>query len=274
MIETGISTASFFGKAFTEEAVANIAKMGAPVCEVFLDTFSEYEMDFVRMLREKTDENGIAVRSVHAMSTQFEPQLFSINSRQQRDARALLGKIFRAARTLGAGMYVFHGPPAFRRTLRLLGDYERMGDVVSGLADLAGEYGLRFTWENVHWCAYSHARFARRLLEHVTSENLFFTLDIKQAAMSGHTVAEYMEDMGERIANVHLCDFYHTENGKVRTCLPDAGELDMAWLKAGLERLGYDGAVILEVYSDNYRTFDELAASYAKVRAALTAPGC
>lgn len=274
MMETGISTASFFGKAFTEEAVVRIAQMGAPVCEVFLDTFSEYEQDFVRMLREKTDENGLAVRSVHAMSTQFEPQLFSINVRQQNDARALLEKIFRAARTLGAGLYVFHGPPAFRRTLRLLDDYERMGAIVSGLADLAGEYGLRFTWENVHWCAYGHERFARRLLEHVNSDNLFFTLDIKQAVMSGRTVAGYLEDMGERIANVHLCDYRYTKDGKVRTCLPDGGELDMAWLKAELERRGYDGAVILEVYSDNYETFDELAASYAKVRAAFTDTNC
>ncbi|NLT17566.1 MAG: sugar phosphate isomerase/epimerase [Clostridiales bacterium] len=272
MMETGISTACFFGKAFTEEAVDHIAKMGAPVCEIFLDTYSEYEQDFARMLRDRADAKGLAVRSVHAMSTQFEPQLFSINGRQQKDARELMEKVFSAARTLGAGIYVFHGPPAFRRTLRLLSDYERMGAIVSGLADMAAQYGLRFTWENVHWCAYGHERFAKRLLEHVKSENLYFTLDIKQAVMSGRKVAEYMEDMGPLIANVHLCDYRHTGDGRVLTCLPGAGELDMAWLRSGLERCGYGGAVILEVYSDNYRTFEELGESYAKVKEAFTAP--
>lgn len=272
MIETGISTASFFGKALTEDAVDRIAGMGASACEIFLDTFSEYETGFARMLREKADENGLAVRSVHAMSTQFEPQLFSINTRQRQDARVLLEKVFRAARTLGAGSYVFHGPPAFRRTFRLLRDYERMGAVVSGLADLAADHGLRFTWENVHWCAYGHAGFARRLLEHVKSDNLYFTLDIKQAVMSGNTVADYMEDMGDRVANVHLCDYRHKEDGGVRTCLPGHGVFDMAWLKAELERRGYGGSVILEVYSDNYETYGELAESYIRVREAFTDP--
>ncbi|MFZ5974083.1 MAG: sugar phosphate isomerase/epimerase family protein [Bacillota bacterium] len=269
MITTGVSTASFFGKVFTEEAVEHIAKMGAPVCEVFLDTFSEYEQDFVCMLRERTEANDLRVQSVHAMSTQFEPQLFSINTRQQRDARAMLEKVFQAARTLGAQMYVFHGPPAFKRTLKLLNDYARLGTIVSTLSDLAGEYGLRFTWENVHWCAYGHEHFAHRLLEHVQSENLYFTLDIKQAVLSGHTVGEYIEDMGERIANVHLCDYFRAEDGNIYTCLPGKGELDLLWLKEALIRRGYDGSVILEVYSSNYQTFSQLHESYKMVQEAF-----
>lgn len=266
MITTGVSTASFFGKAFTEEAVEHIAKMGAPVCEVFLDTFSEYEQDFVCMLKERVLANALRVQSVHAMSTQFEPQLFSINTRQQRDARAMLEKVFRAARILGAEMYVFHGPPAFKRTLKLLSDYERLGTIVSALSELAEQYGLRFTWENVHWCAYGHEQFAHRLLEHVQSKNLYFTLDIKQAVLSGHTVGEYIEDMGARIANVHLCDYYRADDGNIHTCLPGSGELDLLWLKDQLMRRGYDGAVILEVYSSNYQTFSQLHESYNKIR--------
>lgn len=262
MITTGISTASFFGKMFTEEAIVHIAEMGARVCEVFLDTFSEYEQDFACMLREKTDANALRVQSVHAMSTQFEPQLFSINPRQQKDARAMLKKVFRAAQTLGAKMYVFHGPPAFNRTLSLINDYERLGTIVSGLADMAAEHGLLFTWENVHWCAYGHGQFAHRLLEYVQSGNLYFTLDIKQAVMSGCTIGEYIKDMGNRIANVHLCDYCRSEDGYVRTCLPGSGELDLAWLKDSLMERGYGGAVILEVYSNNYQTFSQLSESY------------
>ncbi len=136
---------------------------------------------------------------------------------------------------------------------------------------MAAQYGLRFTWENVHWCAYGHERFAKRLLEHVKSENLYFTLDIKQAVMSGRKVAEYMEDMGPLIANVHLCD-YHTGDGRVLTCLPGAGELDMAWLRSGLERLRIRRRRDPRGILDNYRTFEELGESYAKVKEAFTAP--
>jgi sugar phosphate isomerase/epimerase len=263
---TGVSTASFFGKEYTENTLEHIARMGAPVCEVFLDTYCEYEPEFALLLKERTEECGLKVQSVHAMSTQFEPQLFSMNERQRSDARGMLEKVFKSARTLGAGAYVFHGPPAFQRTLRLVHDYAHMGAIVSPLCDMAAEYGLKFTWENVFWCAYRHTQFAHRLLEHVKSDNLWFTLDIKQAVLSGHAPEGYIEDMGERIANVHLCDYATDADGKIKTCLPGEGELDMRLLRERLERFGFAGAVILEVYSSNYKTYQELGACYARLR--------
>ena len=44
-MEIGISTASLFGRLYNEDAVKAIEELDARVCEVFLETYSEYNED-------------------------------------------------------------------------------------------------------------------------------------------------------------------------------------------------------------------------------------
>ncbi len=266
MIRTGISTASFFGKIFTEDTIEYIAKMGTNMCEIFLDTFSEYEPEFIDILLERTKKYGLNVNSMHAMSTQFEPQLFSQNPRQSQDAIKMISKVFDAGQRLGASVYVFHGLPAFQRTNKLVNDYKRMAEIISPVADIAAEYGIKFAWENVNWCAYKHPCFARKIQNYITSDNLYFTMDVKQALMSGYSVEEYLDDMQDRVANVHVCDYIKCPDGSIKTCLPGKGEMDFPWLAKRLKEQGYSGSVIFEVYSSNYKNYSEMAASYKYIK--------
>lgn len=76
-MEIGISTASYFNKLQIEDAVLDIGAHGVRLCELFLNTFSEYEPEFVDLLAERLERANVQVFSVHPMSMQYEPQLFS-----------------------------------------------------------------------------------------------------------------------------------------------------------------------------------------------------
>ena len=50
MIKVGISTATFFSRLVNEDAISLLEKWEIPVCEVFLNTYMEYEEDFINLL--------------------------------------------------------------------------------------------------------------------------------------------------------------------------------------------------------------------------------
>ena len=60
--------------------------------------------------------------------------------------------------------------------------------------------------------------------------------------------------MGEDIVTVHLSDI--DEQGKM--CLPGRGVTDFDDLFRRLRDVGFDGALILEVYKDDYKDYQEL----------------
>ncbi|HZJ82779.1 MAG TPA: sugar phosphate isomerase/epimerase [Clostridia bacterium] len=255
-MDVGISTASFYPDALTEQAIPLIKELGREKIEVFLGTFSEYNEDFCRKLREEIDSHGLTVYSVHALGTQFEPQFFSLTKRQKNDSRDIFTKLFKCAKILGAQVYVFHGPPVRIKTRPNL-DYPRIGALCNELADLAGEYGIKFSWENVSWCWYSFPKFADRLMEHTKSDNIYFTLDIKQAMQAGFSAMEFLKHMGSRVINVHAIDF----KGDKTLTLPGRGIFDFNGLYEELKRLHYSGPILLEVYRNNYGHYREMGAS-------------
>jgi sugar phosphate isomerase/epimerase len=57
---------------------------------------------------------------------------------------------------------------------------------------------------------------------------------------------------------VHLCDY--NEDGSL--ALPGKGSFDFTKLFYTLLEMGYKGDAIIEVYPENYNTFDELVRCY------------
>lgn len=266
-MEIGISTAAFYARLVTEDALAAISRLGATVCEVFLDSYCEYEPDFGKLLKGRVDELGLKVSSIHAMSQQFEPQLFSLSVRQRQDAFKLFEKVLRQGQLLGAKILVFHGPARLRGAIRNA-QFKRIGPIASDLADMAKEYGLRLCWENVSWCLFSHPDFVAGMLPYITSDNIGFTLDIKQAVRSGHDPFEYLKAMGDRLCHVHLCDCDLTKPD-FGLSLPGRGAFDFEKLFSTLKASGYNGAAIIEPYSDLYQNIEELGESLSLMRKLL-----
>ena len=267
-MNVGISTASFFTKYDTEDIPAQIAAMGASVCEIFLNTFSEYEPPFIELLRARVLEAGLQVFSIHPMSVQFEAQLFSIHARQRLDAEATFLSVLRAGARLQAKYYVMHGPAAMSGAVKNV-EFSRIGPIVQKLCERAGEYGITIAWENVSWCLFSQPDFGTKLLAATGADDLRFTLDVKQAARSGYEPAAYVCQMGKRLVNVHICDYRRLEGGRIATRLPGEGECDYPALSAALKEAQYLGPAFLEVYSDLYTDEAALKKSYAYLKQTL-----
>lgn len=107
-MKIGLSSAAYYGQLETDESAAHIAELPLDTCEVFLETPSEYTTDFT--FRMRYNMNNFPVTSVHPLGTQFEPQLFGRAARQSDDAFAMFANVCRAAESLGAAYYIFHGP--------------------------------------------------------------------------------------------------------------------------------------------------------------------
>ena len=251
-METGVSTASLFGRYNTEDILPLLDRMGVRLAEVSLSTFSEYEPAFADKL--VAQKGSLTVHSVHALTTQFEPQLFNMSPRVRADAQAIFRKVLAAGQKLGAKYYTFHGAVRLK-AIRYDVNFDTVADTVNRLTDIAAEYGIRLSYENVHWCFFSYPGFFAELKKRCP--RLGATLDIKQARQSGIDVYEYLDVMADRLTTVHLCDCVGVE-----TALPGRGEFDFGRFIGELKRRGVMAPLIVEAYSKDYATTDELAQAY------------
>ncbi len=262
---TGISTACFYPRLYVEQAALQIGKMGIEHIEVFFSTLSEYKPSFVSELLKNIEDSGTNVYSVHALSLQFEPQLFSNHKRSRQDSLDIYEQVLEAGARLGAKVYVMHGPAHVKRACALNLNFEYVASRVDPLAQMAKSYGIKLSWENVHWCWYAQPEFSVKLEPYLQTDNLYYTLDTKQAAQSGENPAAYVKAMGNRLVNVHVCDYEVSAQKGIVPVMPFCGQMNFDELKATLHDVGYNEAIMLEVYSNNYSDFIELKKSYDDV---------
>ncbi len=252
-MKIGISTASFFLKSETEDTLNILNDMGVEVCEIFLTTFREYRKEFIDMLLER--KGTLDIHSIHTLNLQYEGELFNASPRTREDCEFFFRQAADAAARLDAKYYTFHGPPRLKRTPYNI-NYEWMGKRINELNDIMHEYSnAEIAYENVHWTFFSCPEFLDKLKQYT---NVKVTLDIKQAMQSKYSVDDYLQVMGNRLVNVHLCDYY--KDGSL--ALPGQGSVDFTELFRKLLSIGYDGPLLMELYARNYDNFDQVKQSY------------
>jgi len=255
-MKIGISTASLYGKMYTEQALEFFNKNGVKNCEVFLSSFSEYDDNFGETLKKVQGRTN--VHSIHTLNAQFEGQLFSKSARQYEDAKKIFTSALKTGQRLGAEIYVLHGPQQMKYT-KYVTDYKFFGERTSELAYLTQKYDMLLTWENVHWTHYNHPDFMKNIMPYL-SEEIGCTLDIKQAKQSDTTVDKYILDMQGKIKNIHIVDY--DEHGNM--VLPTKGFYDYQSL---FNKIGnIDVPVMIEVYDGCFNKADELLESYHKLK--------
>lgn len=259
----GLSTASYFQKMQIEDAILDIGAHGVPVCELFLNTFSEYEPQFIEILADRLSRANVSVFSIHPMSMQFEPQLFSIHPRQREDALKLYERVLAAGKRVGARCYVMHGPARLFGGVKNI-DLSRIAPIFVDLAARAAAYDIQLTLENVSWCVFNEPEFGVRLQE-MTGGVIKHTLDVKQAVRSGYDPMDFIRAVGENIINLHLCDATRLPAGGVHYDMPGFGEYDFVSMLDLLGKKGYRGPAFIEVYSDMYSQIPTLYESLARV---------
>ena len=248
-MKLGISSASFFLRAKTEETFDIMRELGIELCEVFLTTFSEFETDFAHIINE--NKGAIKVHSIHTLNTTFEPQLYNLAERTRNDGEVYFRKVLECAKIFGAKHYTFHGQSRLKQTTKMTNP-NWMGNRTEELWQIAKTYGVELCFENVVWAAFNRPEFFEEIARY--SENIKACLDIKQAMRSGIDWRAYLKVMGNRLQTVHISDY--DENGN--TCLVGDGVFDFETFFKNLRDNGYDDAVLIEQYSTDYRDIAHL----------------
>ncbi|MFI3229483.1 MAG: sugar phosphate isomerase/epimerase [Bacillota bacterium] len=260
-MEIGISTATYFGKELTEDTFKLINGMKIPICEVFLTTFSEYTPEFCDLLLERKGE--VEVYSVHTLNQQFEPELFNNVPRTRQNAERFFIEAGVTAGKLGAKYYTFHGPSRikprpYNHNYPLIG--ARLNELDALLMSVGN--GCRLTYETVHWAHFANPDFFENVKKYCDT---FACLDIKQVMQSNIELEMYIKAIGDRLKNVHLCDY----DSSGRLYAPGQGEFDFTTFFKRLYDIGYDGPMMMELYSGDYKDYGEIERSYEYLKNCL-----
>lgn len=259
-MKIGISTASFFNKCPTEGSFDVLRQLKCDLTEVFLNTYYEYEKPFVDAFASK--KGMINVHSVHALPTQFEPELFSQNVRVRNDAELLFKKVCYAGHALGAKFYTFHGPLRLKNQVYNI-DYERFGARLNQLIEIAQNYGLKLSYENVHYSYFNDPAFFKNIFKFCPK--LYGTLDIKHAIIIDQNIFDFVKVMGDRISHIHVCDLLKNND----TALPGKGKINFEKLFKIFVQAGLVCPILMEVYSSDYSDLKEIKDSYQFLQACL-----
>lgn len=257
-MKLGISTASFFTKVPTESCFAALRDMDVHMTEVFLSSYSEYEKGFVDALVTRL-EGDMKVHSVHALSNQFEGELFSPSQRVRDDAERLFRKVCYAGNALGAKYYTFHGPLNLKRSSPPV-DVAAFAERFSYLADVARTFGLYIAVENVHYCKFATPEVMRDLLRSCPA--LCATIDVKHSVFAGYDPIKFIDAVEDKLVTLHVTDVGRDDD----TALPGRGKFNFEKLFKEIDRRGLDPSVIIEAYSKDFTYPEELAESYRYIK--------
>lgn len=256
-MEIGISTATFFKKQNNEDCFEILRELDCPITEVFLNTYSEYGVDFAKLLAER--KGDIKIHSVHSLGIQYEPQLYSRSDRVRVDAEAIYRLVLQSAKILGAKYITFHGAYIMKKVKHII-DYASLASRTQELDDMAKEYGTRLSYENVHYAYYNSPSFFDNMKNYFASMQV--TLDIKQALQGGIDPIEFLVSAKENISTIHICDV-DSEGSPV---MIGKGIYNFEKFFEKLKKENIQAPVFLELYSENFSSYDELKDCYNYIK--------
>lgn len=245
----GISSACFYPDD-TEEALLRCISLGFKNIEVFINTFSELELPFLTNLRKIADDAGVKIVAIHPFTSGFEYLMFfSAQKKRALEAAEMYRTYFRAATALGADFVVFHGDKLSAPFFGM----ERYCEVFSHVSELAKKDGVILAHECVSTARGGNPEFIDEVHKCLGSGNIKFVFDLKQVVRGGFDPYAMLSAMGDDIVHVHINDY--AEN-KCR--LPYAGSLDVDGIIKTIEKTGYSGKYIIEVYRNNFESDSEI----------------
>ena len=249
MIKVGISSACLYPM-YTEDAVKFLVDNGVKHTEIFFNSFSELSNNFIGGLRRILIPAGVTVEAIHPFSCVAEPLfLFSSYERRFLDSLDQYRRYFEAAQLLKCHKFVLHGDRAERHTIDEKEYFERY----ARLCEVGRAFGVSVLQENVSNFRSRSVEFIKNMSAYL-GDGVEFTFDVKQCVRAEIDPFEMFDAMSKKIRHVHLSD-----NDESRDCLiAGQGRFDTSKLFDRLYSIGYDGAVLLEVYRHNFKEEKEL----------------
>lgn len=238
----GISTGCFFPR-YTIDALKSVAETGVKYAEIFFNTDSELEEDYVTKLKSIADEKDIKIVSIHPFTSAIETFMFwSKSNYKLQDSIKYYEKYFKACQILGAEYVVIHGCHASADYMSM----EKYADILNQLSRKAREYGVYIAQENVVKFKCGYLQNLKELLKYVDSD-IKFVFDLKQSVRAQQNIYDIIDLMGTRISHLHISDYNEYGN----SLLPGQGTVDFAKLFDYVKcNYGVDTALI-EVYNEN-----------------------
>ena len=251
-MDAGISTACFYPME-TEKALADILHNGVKKVEIFFNAPSELEQGFLRQLNVQIKAADARVVSIHPFTSGFEPFLFFQKyERRFRDSLDFYRRYFFAAASLGARYVVFHG-----NLQEKAGDPQDYFERFALLRESSLEQGVTLVQENVNRYCSAKVDFILQMRRYL-SDQVEFTLDLKQSVLAGEGVEAICKAMGSRLRHIHISDHISGHSPK-EACLPiGKGHFDFANFFRRLQKDGYQGDMVLELYRHSYERPEEL----------------
>ena len=204
--------------------------------------------------RLNTLKDSAKIVSIHPYTAFAEAVMFfSGYERRTEESIEKYKSVFEKAQKLGVKYFTFHGDRIYASGSDELTDIA--AETFNKLADSAKEFGITLCLENVSWCKSKSPDYIKSVAEKV--RNIGFTLDLKQARRAGVDYSEYLSAMGNRLLNIHVSDF----DDKCDCLLPGAGKFDFKKFKTDIERIGYNGNLLIEVYSQCFSDVSEISKS-------------
>lgn len=258
----GVSTACLYPLEL-EKGLDELLSMDFRLFEIFFNTVSELEPDFVKEMKVRIDAHGAQVKSVHPFTSAIEGfLLFSEYNRRYEDGLEFYKRYFEACNLLGATILVLHGQRALKKDGSVPPPAaELYFERYAGIYRLGQTFGVTVAQENVNLFRSQSPSFIRRMREQL-GEECAFVLDVKQAVRAEKNPFEMCKAMGDKIVHVHLND-----NRPGQDCLlPGAGTMDFYKLMRILRSFDYNGDIMLEVYRSSFGELSELDKSKATVQ--------
>ena len=251
----GISTACLYPME-TEKALELLINNHVSLFEIFFNTISEIQPDFIKNLKNIVTSSGGRVKSVHPFTSGYEPYLLFTNyERRYKDTLEFYKNYFNAAGELGAEIVVIHGD---RKTSETGGiSNKEYFDKFGELSEIGKSFGITLAQENVNAFRSHSPKFLREMKEYL-GDRAKFVLDIKQGVRSGHDPLEVCDAMGDGVVHLHIND----NNNGSDCLLPGYGETSYEQLFNVMKKHHYSGDAVIEVYRSSYGDIHELVQSY------------
>lgn len=241
-------------------AVEDIAAAGYEGVEILADVPHAWPPDFdgddADKLAKRLDKLGLAVSNVNANCSfgywtdappepYFEPSLCSPNKRHRRDRIKLIKKTLDLATRIGArnisittGRALPGAPPEvadanLREGLAEVLDHAAKREVAVGIESEPGLWIERYDE-------------LRHLIDTIGSPLLGANLDIGHSWVGHEDLEAAITTLGKAIFNLHVEDI---PDRKHYHLVPGDGNLDWDAVKRGLEKIGYDRFLTVELYT-------------------------
>ncbi len=257
----GVSTSCFYPME-TIKSLQTLQNAQIDNVEIFLNTFSELEDDYMNALRTCLMKNNTQVVSLHPFTSSMETFFFaSLYETRVTDGLQLYRRYFDACRKLGAKRFVFHGD--YKQTSF---SFRQHCKNYSLLRKTAAEYGVEFCQENVVRCKCGTPDYIRRMREY-TQDDVSFVLDVKQMRRANVSLNDMLDAMQNKISHVHISD-----ESTVSDCVvPGQGNFDFDTLFSRLQKDGFAGDFIIELYRGNFNGIEDLTQGCAFLNQKITA---